>query len=122
MAPVGQTSEHRVHLSWQWAMLKFITGVHSASKPPSLNVAGCSTLVGQALMHWSHLMHLARNSASATEPGGRIRSGEKFASLESPLLRSRGKASTPSTPENTSLRRDRSGAGRTWLRSSPSSV
>jgi hypothetical protein len=51
---------------------KFITGVHSPSKPPSARVEGCRTLVGHTLMHWSHLMHRSRNSLSSTLPGGRM--------------------------------------------------
>src|SRR6185436_9788826 len=72
MAPVGQTSLHRVQLSWQKPVLKSITGVHSPSSPPSLKAEGCRTLVGQTLMHWSHLIQRSRNSASATVPGGRM--------------------------------------------------
>src|SRR3954464_9456958 len=72
MAPVGQTSLHRVQLSWQNPVLKSITGVHRPSRPPSLSPDGCSTLVGQTLMHWSHLIQRSRNSGSATEPGGRM--------------------------------------------------
>ena len=90
MAPVGQTSEHSVHLSWQCAMLKFSTGVHKPSTPASSKVAGCRTLVGQTLMHWSHLMHFSRNSLSSTEPGGLISLGEKFSSVLTPWLLRKG--------------------------------
>ena len=62
MAPVGQTSLHRVQFSWHKPVLKSITGVQSPSSPPSNRVEGCSTLVGQTLMHWSHLMQRSRNS------------------------------------------------------------
>jgi len=47
----------------------------------SAGVAGCSTLVGHTLRHWSHLMQRSRNSFSSSEPGGRISLGEKFLSV-----------------------------------------
>src|SRR5690242_11116606 len=76
-APVGQTSLQSVQLSWQKPIEKFITGVHSPSRPPSDKVDGWSTFVGQTRMHWSHLMHRSRNSLSSTDPGGRIAFAEK---------------------------------------------
>ena len=39
-----------------------MTGVHTPSSPDSARVAGCKTLVGQTLMHMSHLMQRSRNS------------------------------------------------------------
>ena len=86
-----------------------ITGVQTASKPPSANAAGCNTFVGQTLIHWSHFTHFFRNSLSDTAPGGRIMLGEKFSSVALPLFRSNGKARNPAMPARTSRRLDRSG-------------
>src|SRR5690242_5449846 len=72
LAPVGQTSLQGVHFSSQRPVLKSITGLHSPSSPPSASVDGCSTFMGQTLMHWSHLIQRSRNSSSATVPGGRM--------------------------------------------------
>jgi hypothetical protein len=43
-------------------------------------------------------MQRSKNSNSATDPGGRIISGEKFSSVTRPLLRNKGAANRPVTP------------------------
>src|SRR3954469_17227136 len=109
MAPVGQTSLHRVQLSWQKPVLKSMTGVQSPSRPPSFSVDGCSTLVGQTLMHWSHLMQRSRNSGSATEPGGRMALWLKLRLFTDLEKRRNGKHNTPTIEANTQRRRGTAG-------------
>src|SRR3954468_18005240 len=70
IAPVGQTWLQSVQFSSHQPIFEIMIGVQSPSTPASKRL-GCSTLVGQTRMHWSHLMQRRRNSSSATEPGGR---------------------------------------------------
>ena len=69
---------------------------------------GWMTFVGHTLMHWPHLMHLLRNSGSASAPGGRITS---WCQLPPNLLLSRtaGTAKTPLASESTKPLRETSG-------------
>src|SRR5262249_60112527 len=113
IAPVGQTSLQSVQLSWQKPIEKFITGVQRPSRPPSLKVDGCSTLVGQTRMHWSHLMQRSRNSLSSTEPGGRIALAEKPRRLTAAERRRNGNIKTPATPAKNQRRGRTSGGSRT---------
>ncbi len=96
-----------------------ITGVHNPSRPPSARVDGWSTLVGQTLMHWSHLIQRSRNSDSSTEPGGRIAFLLNAVGLTAADNRRNGYASTPATAVNNTRRRLTAGQATsvsgTWL-------
>src|ERR1051326_285003 len=109
IAPVGQTSLQSVQPSWQNPIPMSITGVHKPSSPPCSSVEGWRTLVGQTLMHWSHLMQRSRNSLSSTEPGGRIAFLLNPRGFTDADNRRNGYASTPTTPVNNNRRRLRSG-------------
>ena len=73
IAEVGHNWPQATQFNWQplEPIRLFSTGVQRFSRPGWIP-PGWITFVGQARIHWPHLIHLFKNSSSGSAPGGRM--------------------------------------------------